>query len=250
MEPRFLFGGGRCQVPVTFHNPLSKDVEADLRIRVLQVSSATATPIDQVPWKRVQVLGGQTIIESATLTLPSVNAETRFVLQWVENTNRVIGRTELLVQPPGLLGALKPLLGDEPLGVWDPGNQLKTLFKDAGMEVLDLENSGLEDFRGRLAIIGPFGLKTQKPEGLASRIKRLAEKGVAVVWLQPPLGPQKEITPSFYQVREAPGSVVIVEAALVSDLPTSPQSQLNLIRFAELAMHPKLSRLPFLSPDQ
>ncbi len=249
-ETQAFFGGGPRQVAVTFHNPSGKQVETDLRIRVLQVSSVTAAPLELVSWKRLQVLGEQTITESARLTLPTVNAQTRFVLQWVESTNRIIGRTELLVYPPGLLGALKPLLGDEALGAWDPENQLKTLLEDVGVGVIDLEDSGLQDFHGRLAIIGPFRSKAQMPPGLASQIKRLAEKDVAIVWLLPPMRTQKEITPSFYQVREGPGTVVVVEAELASGLVESPQSQLNLIRFVELALHPEPNRLPRLSTEQ
>jgi hypothetical protein len=142
------------------------------------------------------------------------------------------------------------MLGEQPLGVFDPQNQLRPLLKDAGIEIVDLEDSGLGDFSGKLAIIGPFQTRAQMREGLAGQIMRMADKGVAVVWL-PPSGPRREgIMPSFYTVLEGKGAVVVVEPGMVRDLPQNPRAQLNLIRFAELATHPEPSRLPFLRSDQ
>ena len=189
-------------------------------------------------------------MESAVLNLPVVSAETRFLLQWADGKSNIIGRTELLVYPPGMLRDLKPILGEQPLGVLDPQSQLKPLLKDVGIEVLDLEDSSLGDFPGKLAIIGPFQTRAQMPEGLAGQIKRMAEKGVAVVWLLSPLSRREGIMPSFYGVHEGKGTVVVVEPSLVSDLPQNPRTQLNLIRFAGLATHPEPGRLPFLLSDQ
>jgi hypothetical protein len=147
-----------------------------------------------------------------------------------------------------LLKDLKPLAGDEPLGVFDPQNQLKPLLKAATVEYQDLENSGLEDYPGKLAIIGPFQSKAQIPEEAGNRIKKMAAKGVAVVWMQPPPEKRQALKPSFYTVPEGKGSVVVVQAALIDNLPENPQAQLNLVHFARLALHPELPRLPSLSP--
>jgi hypothetical protein len=249
-EPQCFFSGEARKVVVTVRNPGREPLEADLRIRLYQASSATTVLVQEAPWKRLPVLGGQAVIESAVLTLPLVTAETRFLVQWTDGKTNAIGRTELLVYPPGLLRDLKPMLGEQPLGVFDPQNQLRLPLKDAGIEVVDLEDSGLGDFSGKLAIIGPFPAKTPMPEGLAKQIKSLAAKGVAVVCLQP-LRPRRErIMPSFYGMHEGKGIVVAVEPSLVCDLPQNPTAQLNLIRFAGLATHPEASRLPFLLSDQ
>jgi hypothetical protein len=108
----------------------------------------------------------------------------------------------------------------------------------------------LEDFHGKLAIIGPFQSGAQMPEGLTSRLKALAGKGVAVVWIQPPPGKREELKPSFYTVAEGKGAVVLVQAALVANLAENPKAQLNLVRLARLALHPEPLRLPEPAPDR
>ena len=249
-EPQRLFAGKARKVVVTVHNSDSKPLEADLRSRLFQTTSATAVLLSDTPWKRLQVLGQQTVIESAPLTLPPIAAPTRFLVHWAEGATNVIGKTELLVYPVGLLKDLKPMLGESPLGVLDPNAQLKPLLKDLGVEIFDLEESGFEDFSGKLLIVGPFQAKAQMRDGLAKQLKHVAEKGGAVVWLMPPPLRPEGLLPSFYTVREGKGAVVVVEASLISDLPENPQAQLNLLQFARLALHPEPARLPFLPTDQ
>jgi len=245
--PQAVFGGGARQVTVVFRNRSDRDAEADIRIRILQASSGTVAPISQVPWKRLRILGGQTVLESATVTIPTVRAETRFVCQWIEASGRVLGKTDLFVFPDGLLKGLKPLLADGPIGVWEPEDRLIGLLKGAAIEVLDLQNSSLEDFRGRLAIIGPFSAQAQTPPELAGRLKKLAQKGVSIVWLLPPDSPQKEPMLSAIQIYDAgPGTVLVAGADLTPELPENPRSQLQLIRLAENALSPQPKPFPFL----
>jgi hypothetical protein len=245
--PQAVFGGGARQVSVVFRNRSDQDAEADIRIRILQASSGTAAPLKQVPWKRLRMLGGQTVIESATLTIPTVRAETRLVCQWLEVNGRVLGKTDLFVYPEGLLKGLKPLLAGGPIGVWEPQDRLIGLLKGAAIEVMDLQNSGLEDFGGRLAIIGPFSAQAQMPSELAGRLKKLAQKGVSIVWLLPPDSPQKEPMLSAFQIYDAgPGTVLVAAADLTPDLVENPRSQLQLIRLAENALSPQPKPFPFL----
>jgi hypothetical protein len=166
----------------------------------------------------------------------------------VEGTNKLAGTTEVLVYRPDLLKDLKPLAGEEPLGVFDPQNQLKPLLKAAGVECQDLEDTGLEDYHGKLAIIGPFLSKAQMPVEAGDKIKKMAMSGVAVVWVLPPPERRQEAKPSFYTVPEGKGSVVVVQAGLMANLPENPQAQLGLVHFARLALHPEPPRLPYLQP--
>src|SRR5882762_5953299 len=117
IAPQQVFATKAQNVAVSWRNAGEKAVEADLCTRLHQTSSATTTPIGEAPWKKLKLLGRQTVVESATLDFPAVKAETRFVIQWVEAA-KVLGTTEVLVYPPDLLQALKPLAGDEPLGVF------------------------------------------------------------------------------------------------------------------------------------
>jgi hypothetical protein len=249
-EPQRVFAGEGRTINVLLHNPGADPVEADLRTHLYQASSATAISLGETPWKRLTILPGQTVVEAATLTFPSIKAATCFAVQWVEGTNEVIGITEVLAYPPDLLKNLKPLAGEDPLGVFDPQNQLKPLFKAATVEFSDLEDTAMEEFHGKLAIIGPFQSREQMREGLPNRIKALAQKGVAVVWIQPPPEKRQALKPSFYTVPEGKGAVVVVQADLIANLPENPQAQLNLNQFARLALHPGPPRLPYLTPSQ
>jgi hypothetical protein len=243
-EPQSVFSGTERNITILLHNPVASPVAADLHTRLYQASSATAAPLGEVAWKTLTVLPGQTVLESAAMTFPPIKAETRFLVQWLNGTNQVIGVTEVLGYPPDLLKELKPLAGDDPLGVLDPQNQLKPLLKAAAVEFQDLEDTGLENYHGKLAIIGPFESRGQMRESLPNSVKALAQKGVAVVWLQPPPEKRQELMPTFYTVLEGKGAVVVVQAKLVCNLAEKPQSQLNLIQFARLALHPEPLQLP------
>ena len=63
-----------------------------------------------------------------------MKAETKFLVQWLEDSNSVIGRTEVLVYPTNLLHELKLLVdeSEDNLGVLDPQNQLKPALKQFG----------------------------------------------------------------------------------------------------------------------
>ena len=243
-----VFAGEARPIEITLRNPTTQPVHADLRTRVYQTTTATAVQLYERPWKPLSVLPGQTVIEYAAFDFPAVKAATPFVVQWLEGTNKVIGTIEILAYPLDLLKALRPLAGEEPLGVFDPQNQLKPLLKAASVDYQDLEDTGLEDHHGKLAIIGPFQSKAQMPEEVGNKIKKMAAKGVAVVWMQPPPEKRQALKPSFYTVLEGKGSVVVVQADLIANLPEDPQAQLNLIHFARLALNTEPLRLPYLSP--
>jgi hypothetical protein len=245
-EPQRVFAGDARKITVTWHNAGDKTAGADVRTRLYQASSATAAPLSEMSWKKIEILPGQTVLESAPMDFPAVNAETRFLIQWLAGTNQVVGKTEVLVYPTNLLSELKPLLGEENLGVLDLNDELKPLLKQNRVEFSDLGEAALEDFQGKLAIIGPFQAKAQMRESLAQTIQKIARKGAAVVWLQPPPGPKDQIKPSFYIVPEGKGLVVVVQADLVARLPDNPKSQLNLVYFCKLALNPTPVSLPDL----
>lgn len=251
-SPQFqaVFAGEARHIEVVFRNSGDQPATANLRARLYQTTTATAVLTGERPWKKLQLLAGQTVVEAAPVDFPLVKAETPFLVQWMEGTNKVLGVTKVMVYPPDLLKELKPLMdGDDgALGVFDPQGQIKPLLKNVKVGFVDLEDAGMEDFRGKLAIVGPFGAITQMRESLANQIQALVRKGIAVVWMQPPSDLRDPLKPSFYTVSEGKVAVVIVQAALVSKLPESPQSQINLIQFARLALNPEPVHLPHLRP--
>jgi hypothetical protein len=253
-EPQHLFGAGARTIPVLLRNDSVQPAGVAIRTRLYQASSATAVVLSEAPWKKPEVLPGQTVVESATVDFPAVKAETRFLIKWLAGTNEVLGMTEVLVYPTNLLRELRTLAGEEPLGVFDPQNALKPLLKSAGVEFSDLEDAGTEAYQGKLVLAGPFQNQSEMRSGLAAQLRALARKGAGVVWIQPP--PQKDarhrerLKPSFYTVPEGKGAVVMVQPALVQNLPHDPQAQLNLVHFARLALHPEPLSLPYLTPEQ
>jgi len=245
-KPAGIFSGKPSSTSVTFSNSSDQDFNSVIRTRIYQTSSATVAPVSKAAWKTLRVLPQQTVLESVRLNFPAVKAETKFVVQWLENTNRVIGTTEVWVYPTNLLGELKSLLKIDEFGVLDPNNELKPVLQQDGVPYLNLEEKVLEDFRGRLAIIGPFHSPAQMREGLAKSLQKIAAAGVAVVWLQPPGSPE-EIMPSFYVVPGTKAAVVIAQADLTAHFAESPQSQLNLVRFCRLALNPEPFLIPYLA---
>jgi hypothetical protein len=247
-EPQEVFAGGARLVRLTFHNPANAALNINLRTQLYQAGSTTVIPLGAPrDWKELQLLPGQTVLESISLDFPNVKAETKFLVQWLADSNRVIGTTEILVYPTNLLAELKPPADGRPLGVFDPQNQLKPLLKNLRLDFADLADCGLENFSGRLAIIGPFESKTQMREGLAGEVRALAKRNVAVVWLQPPPEKRDKPSPSFYSVPENTNAVIVVQADLVPDLAENPQAQLALVYFCKLALHPEPFRLPDLA---
>jgi hypothetical protein len=243
---RLFFGEGR-RISIAFHNPESHPVSTEIRTRTYQASSSTAALLHDNAWKTLEVLPGQTIVESTPLDFPAVRAETTFIVQWLEPSGRVIGREEVLVYPSSLLAELKPMADGTPIGLMDPRNHLKPLLAGAHVEFEDFDKIGCEDFSGRLAIIGPFESAGQMPEDLPRRIKTMAARGVAVVWIQPPSADSDELRPSFYPVSVKHSTVMVAQAGLVADLEGDPQSQLNLTSLCRLALHPKKFALPELA---
>ena len=247
--PQAVFGGGAREVAVVWQNTNALTFSNNLYARILQASSATVVPLGVQAWKTLRVLPGQTVVESAALNFPSVKGPTRFMVQWLQNTNKVLGVTDVLVYPPLLLDELKLLVvqSDNNLGVLDPEKRLQPALKQAGIPFVDLGNTRLTTFAGKLALVGPGNTSDPEWPGLAGRIRRLAQSGVPVVWIQSPPPKPDALWPSFYLVPAGRAGVLVVNPELLADLPNQPQAQRNLIFFCKLALNPQPPALPELT---
>jgi hypothetical protein len=232
---------------VRWRNAGGQPIAAELRWRLYQSSSATVAPLQLGPWKHLEILPGQTVLVAAAVDFPSVKEETKFFVQWLTVSNRVFGKSEVLVYPTNLLAELKPLVNQDAFGVLDPAGLIKPSLRKSGVGFLDLGQMALKDFSGRLAIVGPFPSPEKLRAGLALDIQHLARKGVAVVWLPPSPGPNDEITPSFYLVPGGKGTVLVVHPELIANFSENPISQLNFLHCCKLAVHPELPQLPDFS---
>jgi len=250
--PQQVFALPARRVEIEFRNPTDKMVQLNLSTRLYQASVATLMPVGDIqPWKSLAVLPKQTIIETITLDFPEVRGPSRFQLQWLDERKAVLGHTDMLVYPDNLLKKLSALADDKPIGLLDPERQISPILMRQKVECKILENSlAVEEFQGRLVILGPFSSATQVTRDFPELTKRVTAKARArgaIVWFEPPLG---KIEPSkpVHTVRVGAGAVVVAPGSTVADFADSPAAQLNLLHFAELALDPDSSRLPQTHP--
>ena len=246
-EPQKLFGGGQRPVSVMWRNLGDRTAEAAISTRLYETGSATAIPLREARWKTLEILAGQTITETAALDLPDVRAETRFLIQWLQSSNILLGTSEIWVYPTNQLDDLRRLADDSTVGIFDPQNRLKPLLHSLNVEFGDLEVIGSKAFSGHLAVFGPFETKGELREDLPATIETLAARGVSVVWIFPTMEPM--LKPSFYLVPIGKGLVVVATHDMTIRLDQRPESQLNLVELCRLALHPKSFTLPLL-PSQ
>lgn len=243
-SPR-LFAGAEKSIPVAWRNSGDALVTTQINLRLLQSSSSTVATLGEQPWKLLQVLPGQTVLDRVTLDLPNVQAKTRLLIQWLDDANHLFGFTEFIVYPTNILANLRPLVGaNAVLGIFDPGNQLKPLLKAVAVAFEDLETSGIINCHGPIAVIGPFSNHEQAPAELREKIETLARKGVAIVWVQPPALPHDPLAPSYHTVTFGASGVVIAQSSLLANLAESPPSQLNLLHLCREALRPTPLSLP------
>lgn len=243
-QAQTVFTGDNRKVAAAFYNSSDTMFDDVIQTRMLQTSSATVMALPERLAQRLCAPPGEVVLESFVLNFPPVNAETRFLIEWLKNSNEIIGHTEVLVYPTNLLAELTALANNHPLGILDPQNKIKTLLKAAGVAFVDLARSDSREVAAPLVILGPFSSRTQMRAGLKDQVKSLAHNGTAVVWLHPPPEDPAPFEPCFYSILQNTNAVVIVQPGMIADLAQNPQSQLNLIHLCKLALHPQPAALP------
>ncbi|HLH52703.1 MAG TPA: hypothetical protein VKY92_03725 [Verrucomicrobiae bacterium] len=243
-EPPAVFGGGARSIPLLWHNPTGHHISVPISLELWQVQSSIAMPLGDVPWKELQVLPGQTVLESAAIEVPVVRAQTRFLARWVDARSEILGVSEFVAYPTNLLRELQVLGGPDPVGVYDPTDQLKPLLSLAGVEYTDLQEEGFDRHYGRLLIVGPFNLANPQPGWLATAIQSRARKGAAVVWVTSAQEDPALLTPSFFSVSIGKGVVIVAEPSLIKDLAQNPRSQLRLVELCRIAITRRVPLLP------
>ena len=71
-----VFGGGARTVELCWRNAGTEATNTEITARIFQASSATAVKLGEAPWKKLQVLPQQTVLESAPLDFPAVKPVT------------------------------------------------------------------------------------------------------------------------------------------------------------------------------
>jgi hypothetical protein len=224
-EAPAVFASRPQNLRISLRNVGNTTATSDVQTLLFQLTSATTVPIGKSqPWKRIQILPRQTVLEILSLEFPAVRSSSRFRVELPG-----IGSMEVTVYPNDLLKRLSTLAGEQPLGIYDPDVQLKPLLKQAAVSVADFE---IEPTDSKLAIV--WSKEPSLPDSIASRVKT----GMSAIWIR------SSSTPTTYAVHQGTGVVVVVPASTVRGLADSPAAQLNLIRDAELALEPDALRLP------
>jgi len=248
-RPVHAFGGRQSQMDVRIRNSTAAAIEAELSYQLVQASSSTVAPIAaRKVWKTLRVLPGQTVVDTILVAWPEVRATTHFFVLWTGGDRR-LGTAEVWIHPQSLLSELGHVSQGN-LGILDPNRELSPLLKKAGLHYQDLDGRALETFDGPLVVLGPFASAKQMPAGLDEEIRRLAQRGTAVVWIVPAAGLQPlERLPKDYLVRTGGGGVFVASTESVAHLHESPLAQQNLVRFARLALGLEQVALPKFSPS-
>lgn len=239
-QPESVFSGASRQICITLRNSGQEPFQGEMHYALKQKAQGVVAPIARAAWKKIHILPTQTVIECGNMSFPSVRSPTPFLVQWTID-KRVVGRTDVLVYPPELLGELKTLIGSQTVGVFDPRNVIKPLLAQHKIDYEDLERMELEQFTGAIVIVGPFADPDQMPPRVAARLRKLAARGIPAVWIQPP---QRAAMPSWYFVREGDRLIVIAQDNTVANLAESPTAQLAFIELVKTALQGKDPQLP------
>jgi len=232
--PQVVFAGSQQTIQVIVRNPTTQILDEEIFLRLYQTSSATRMPVgDGQSWKKLRVLPGQTVMDATILVFPAIKTGTGFQVQWSAVDGRTLGHLDVMVYPEDLLGKLKSLAGQEPVGLVDGGGQLAALLKKWKVDFTDLRGDDLrEGFKGRL-ILAVFSSKEEMTESLRETLIGQAKRGAAVVWIQP-----TTVASAVHVYHLERGAIVAAPLSSIAGLKDSPSAQLNLLRSAELALQP------------
>ena len=244
-EPQQVFADGLRAVEVRFRNSAPEAARIEVRIQLLQLSSATVAPVGGPrAWKRLTVLPGQTILETAEIEFPKLRTPARFAARWLDADGKLLGVTEVWAHPENLLAAFKLLAGGQAVGLSGETGALRPVLTAHGIVVSELSGAkSWDDFRGRLALFVSKPGSSQDEFRTDAAVLSRAKEGLAVVWLQTPRAIPPSVPPLVERMQVGRGGVVLAPESLLAGLDRSPAAQLALMRLAELALSPPSSLL-------
>lgn len=237
-QPQHVFADGKRTVEVRLRNDGAETARMAVRLQLLQLTSATATPVGGArTWKTLIIMPDQTVLENAVIEFPKLRVSTRFAARWLAAEGKVLGVTEVWAHPDNLLDRLKLLAGEQPLGLSDATGALRPALVARGIPVSELNSAeSWSEFRGRLAFV------VSKPEASQGELRLDAgalartKEGVAVVWFRPRPATSSPMPPLAERVTTGRGAVVLAPTSMLDKLDRSPAAQLTLVRLAELAL--------------
>jgi hypothetical protein len=242
-RPFHVFGGGAREIVVRVQSSTNTPVSSELGARLFQLTSATAAPVGTVPSRRVALDAGQGVLERFRVEFPAVRVETRFRLQWSADGTPA-GGTEVWVYPAQILAGIGTLTQGKAMGLHDPEGRIRPALTEAGISTTDLTAMDPADFEGAVVIYAPPMTTGKVPPGRKAEVRALAERGVAVVWFQPPGEPRDEPSPRYRTVPIGPSAVVVADGEPVTRLSEAPDAQRLLLHLVREALKPAPNELP------
>jgi hypothetical protein len=211
-----------------------------IQLRLFQAASGIAAPLGKArDWKRLTVLGDQTVIESVQLDFPEVRVESTCVVRSQTESGTVLGAFPVVVLPKQPLRELMQLSGGRPPGLFDLTGELRTVFEKGEVQYENLDTSS-DPGLGRLIFATEPSGSTTEHQSFALKLRGWAKSGAVIVWLKPVPAVSGADVPVQVQGVGA-GSMLLVEASRFKDLDTNPATQRELVALARFAIqHPGL----------
>ncbi len=130
-EPQPVFADTPQEVSVVFRNATASRQVLSIAVRIFQMSSSTLMPIEKArPWKEIEILPGQTVLESAVVRLPPVKVATYFLIQWLGDDGQVLSKSRLFAVPKDIARSLSTITSNTTTGLLDPEDRIKPMFKE------------------------------------------------------------------------------------------------------------------------
>ena len=235
--PAVVFSGRPQSVMFHVRNGSDSVHRQEVRARLFQLSSSTAMPVgDTFRWKTITLQPGQTVREKVDLKLPEVRTETRFLLRWMGDEDRLLGLTEFWASPASPLLPLKLITGPQGVGIYDPENDLKKELVRQGIAFTDLATVEKPASSPLTIIIPPSETNRISRDWLRQYIAHAKEEGTtAIVWLERPDNRRAPPVSQIEVTRHGKATVVLVRNVSPRDISLSPAMQLTLVQSAEIA---------------
>lgn len=234
-ETPSVFSGEPAGIAVLVGNGGRETVKVGLVTRVFQLSSATKIPLsEKQPWKELEVLAGQTVREKIELTFPALAEPAFYRVEFANAAGEPFGAMPVRACPRNVLQTLARWSGERPVGVLEAGGKLGDLLKKNGVTTTEITGESAADFRGPLAILRSADGSAAEKQRLRTIAATLAQRSVAVLWLQPaPAGIERE-------TRTIGKTAPVCELALrdFDRLENSAAAQMRLLESARFLLFP------------
>jgi hypothetical protein len=248
-QSQVVFADRPSVVRQDIRNDGDKAMAQAVRLRMIQLSTSTAAPVPG--WelkKQVEVPAGQTLRTMVEVSLPKVTNPTRFRITWNDESDKVMGSTDLVGCPADLFQPLRLVSTKRPIGLLGDSGGLATLLRQQGCELRELSSvEELKNFDGSVLLVAWAGRGKEELENFGRLAAQHAkDRGGRVVWLVEPDNLPLSPVPAVCVFTHGEGTVVVSTGIKLAEAAQSPLIQLRLVWLVELALATEENRLLLL----